>query len=80
MQLPYDYIHNVMLTSFLSIHKTLTCGTMKKICDFFEILISIVHYDYSFKMLLDYDMWHNQKLPHGILIEFWKNKYIYVPR
>jgi len=46
--------------------------------DFFEILIFIVHYDYSFYMVLDYDMWHNQKLPHGILIEFWKLIYICV--
>jgi hypothetical protein len=47
MQLPYDYNHNVMLTSFSSIHQNLTCGTMKIFHDFFEILISIIHYDYS---------------------------------
>jgi len=51
---------------------------MKFFRDFFEILISIVHYDYSFWMLLDYDMWHNQKLPHGKIIEFWKQIYIYI--
>jgi hypothetical protein len=27
-------------------------------------------------MVLDYDVWHNQKLPCGILIEFWKHIYI----
>jgi hypothetical protein len=45
---PHDYNHNVMLTSFF-IHpsKFNTC-IMKIFCDFFEILISIVHYDYSF--------------------------------
>jgi hypothetical protein len=36
----------------------------------------MIHYDYSLLMVLDYDMWHNQKLPHGIFIEFW-NIYIY---
>jgi hypothetical protein len=34
MQLPYDYNHDVMLTSFLSIHRNLTC-TMKFFHDFF---------------------------------------------
>jgi hypothetical protein len=39
---------------FSSIRQNLTCGTMKKFHDFFnflwffEILISIIHYDYSF--------------------------------
>ncbi len=33
---------------FSSIHQNLTCGTMKIFRDFFEILISIIHYDYSF--------------------------------
>ncbi len=76
MQLPYDYNHNVMLMSFSSIHQNLTHGTMRIVCDFFEILISIIHYDYSFDMVLDYDTWHNPKLPHDILIEFWKQIYI----
>jgi hypothetical protein len=48
MQLPYDYNHNVMLTSLSSIHQILTRGIMRIFCDFFEILISIVHYGYSF--------------------------------
>ncbi len=48
MQLPYDYNHNVMMISFSSIHQNLTHGIMKIFCDFFEILISIVHYDYLF--------------------------------
>jgi hypothetical protein len=52
---------------------------MKIFRDFFEILISIIHYDYSFIMVLDYDRWHNQNLPRGILIEFWKHIHIYVP-
>jgi len=75
-KLPYDYNHNVTLMSFSSIHQNLTCGTMRIVCDSFEILISIIHYDYSFDMVLDYDMWHNPKLPHDILIEFWKQIYI----
>ncbi len=33
---------------FSFIHQNLTCGIMKICCDFFEILISIIHYDYSF--------------------------------
>jgi hypothetical protein len=48
---------------FSSIHQNLTHGTMRTFCDFFEILISIVHYDYSFEMVLYYNMWHNKKLP-----------------
>ncbi len=32
---------------FSSIHQN-SSGTMKKICDFFEVLISIFHNDYSF--------------------------------
>jgi hypothetical protein len=51
---------------------------MKVYFDFFGILISIIHYDYSFFMVLDYDMWHNQKLSGGILIEVWKQIYIYI--
>jgi hypothetical protein len=33
---------------FSSIHQNLTHGTMRIFLDFFEILISIIHYDYSF--------------------------------
>ncbi len=33
---------------FSSIHQNFTHGTMMIFCDFFEILIFIVHYDYSF--------------------------------
>jgi hypothetical protein len=47
MQFPYDYNHNVM--HFSSIHQNLTHGTMRIFHEFFEILISIVHYDYSFR-------------------------------
>ncbi len=76
MQLSYDYNHNVMLTSFLIHPSKLNMWHQKIFHDFFEILISIVHYDYLFWMVLDYVMWHNQKLSHGILIEFWKQIYI----
>ncbi len=79
MQLPYDYNHNVMMTSFSSIHQNLTRGTIKIFYDFFEILISIVHYDYSFYMVLDYDTWHNQKLPCGIF-NWILETYIYIYR
>jgi len=41
---------------------------------FFEILIFTIHYDFSFYMVLDYDMWQNKKLSHGILIEIGKIK------
>ncbi len=49
MQFPCDYNHNVMLTSFL-IHssKFNTWHYDLFWVIFFEILISIVHYDYSF--------------------------------
>ncbi len=76
MQLPYDYNHNVMLTSFFIHPSKLNTWHQKIFHDFFEILISIIHYDYLFWMVFDYDMWHNQKLPHGILIEFWKQIYV----
>jgi len=39
---------------------------------FFEILISTVHYDCSFIMVLNCDMWNSQNFPCGILIENWK--------
>jgi hypothetical protein len=53
---PFQLLHNSPMITiimscwhhFSSIHQNLTCGTMKIFCDFFEILISIVHYDYSF--------------------------------
>jgi len=41
---------------------------------YFLILISTIHYDHSFIMVLDCDTWGGQKLPCGILIEFWKLK------
>ncbi len=77
MQFPYDYNHNVTLMSFF-IHPSNFNIIMKIFCDFFGILISIIHYDYLFQMVLDYDMWHNQKLPRVILIEIWKYIYIYI--
>jgi hypothetical protein len=81
MQFPYDTNHNGMLTSFSSICQNLTSDNMIFFGEFvFEILIFIVHYDYSFKMVLDYDMCHIQKLPHGKLIEFWKQIYIYTSK
>jgi hypothetical protein len=39
---------------------------------FFEILISTIHYDCSFYMVLYYDTWCNWKLSHDVFIEFWK--------
>jgi hypothetical protein len=73
MQLFYDYNYDVMLTSFF-IHssKFNTWFYEDFLVIFFEILISVIHYDYSFKTVLDYDTWYNQKFPHGILIEFSK--------
>jgi hypothetical protein len=79
MQLPYDYNHNLMLTSLFIHSSNITHGTMKTFgWVYFWILISTIHYDYSFKMVLNYDMWHNKKLPCGILIEFWKKKGIFI--
>jgi hypothetical protein len=54
--IPFQLLCNSPMTTiimscwrhFSSIHQNLTHGTMKIFCDFFEILISIVHYDYSF--------------------------------
>ncbi len=46
---------------FSFIHQNLTRGIIKIFRDFFEIFISIIHCDYSFKMVLDYDTWHNKK-------------------
>ncbi len=48
MQLPYDNNHNVMLMSLFIHPSKLNMWHYKKIHDFFEILISIVHYDYLF--------------------------------
>jgi hypothetical protein len=39
--------------------------------------IVIVHIQYT-KMVLDYDIWHNQKLSYGILIEFWKKINLFI--
>jgi hypothetical protein len=77
MQLVCNYNGNVMLMLFSSIHKQLTHSIMgifgwKQL--FFEILISTIHYDYSFYMVLDCDSWCNQNFPCGMLIEFWEIK------
>jgi hypothetical protein len=75
MQLTYDYNHNVMLMSIFIHPSKFNTWHYEKNYDLKNILISIVHHDYSFSMVLDYDTWHNQKLPHGILLNF-GNKYI----
>jgi hypothetical protein len=65
-QLICNYHGNIMLTSH---------GIMGDFgCFFFKILISTIHYDCSFIMVLNCNMWDGQKLPCGILIEFWKLK------
>jgi hypothetical protein len=76
------YICNLFTTTmvmscwcyFSFIHPNFTHGIMGIFAwiFFFEILISTIHYDCSFYMVLNYDTWHSWKLPHGILIEFWK--------
>jgi len=48
MQFPYDYNYNVMLMWFLSIHQKFNTWHYEGFLWFFKILISIVHYDYSF--------------------------------
>jgi len=53
---PFPLLCNSVMTTiimscwchFSSIHQNLTRDTMKIFHDFFEILISIIHYDYSF--------------------------------
>jgi hypothetical protein len=47
-------------------------GLFGEIYVHFEILISPSIMIIEFIMLLNCDMWHNQKLPCDILIEFWK--------
>jgi hypothetical protein len=51
------------------------CGTMKKFGEnsfIIQTLISAIHYEHSFWMVLDCDIWCNKKIPLGILIVFWK--------
>ncbi len=76
MQLVCNYYGNVMLTSFFinpSKSNTWHYGGFW-MNFFFLILMSTIHYDCSFIVVLDCDTWHSQKLPSGILIEFWKVK------
>jgi hypothetical protein len=77
MQLVYNYHGNNML-KLLYINPSIF--NMWHYGDFrvkisFEILISTIHYHCSFYMVLDCDIWCNQKLPLGILIEIW---YMYI--
>jgi hypothetical protein len=69
MQLVCNYHGNIMLTSFFigpSKFDTWHYGIFG--WNFFKILISSIHYDYSLIMVFDCDMWDSQKLPCGILI------------
>jgi len=73
---PFQLLCNSLMTTiirscwhhFSSIHQNLTRGTMKKFGEFFKILISIIHYDYSFR-------W-SWIMTCGILIEIWKQIYV----
>jgi hypothetical protein len=48
MQLPYDYIHNVMLLSFFIHPSKFNMWHYEDLSWFLKISISIVHYDYLF--------------------------------
>jgi hypothetical protein len=75
MQLVYNYMVMSCWCHFSLIHQNLTQGINYGkfwVNFFFEILISTVHYDCSFIMVLNCDMWNSQNLPCGILIENWK--------
>ncbi len=76
MQLPYDYNYNVMLMSFFIHPSKFNMWNYENILWFFWNID--IHHPLclSFKMVLDYDTWHYQKLSCGILIEFWKQIYI----
>jgi hypothetical protein len=73
LQLCYNYTHDVILTSLIVIH-ILKLDIMK----FFGHNV-FLKYWYALSIMIvndgpKYDMWHNNFLPHGILIVFWKNK------
>jgi hypothetical protein len=60
-------------------HHVALWGILGEFVFLIQILILAIHYEHSFKMILDYDMWHNQNLPCGILIIFWKKiKWIFI--
>jgi hypothetical protein len=54
--IPFQLLYNSLMITiimscwrhFSSTHQNLTRGTIRTFCDFFEILISIIHYDYLF--------------------------------
>jgi hypothetical protein len=73
MQLVCNYHDNVPFIDLIKLD-TWHYGDLGVQIIIFEILISTIHYDYSFMMALYFDMWHNPKLPCGILIEIWENK------
>ncbi len=73
MQLPYANIHNVMLMSFFIHPSKFNTWHYEDFLWFFWN-IDIHHPLWLF--VLDYDTWHNQKLPREILIEFRTQIYI----
>jgi hypothetical protein len=74
MQFHYNYTHDVMLMSLIVIH--LLKYNMWHYEDFWTQFffqnIDLHHPLWLLMMVQDYDMWHNKKLPHGILINFGK--------
>ncbi len=73
IQLHYNYTHDVMLMSIIIIH-LLKFNTWH-----YEDFLTLKKFNIDFHRLLWFlmtirncDTWHNRKLPHGILILFWK--------
>jgi hypothetical protein len=54
------------------IHHVALWGILGENSFIIQTLILAIHYEQWFKMVLDYDTWHNENLPCGILIIFWK--------
>jgi hypothetical protein len=56
-------------------HQNPPCGIMKTFgenCFIIQTLILAIHYEHSFWMVLNCDIWRNQNFPLGILVVFWK--------
>jgi hypothetical protein len=81
MQLHYNYTHDVMLASLIVIHALKIYmwhyedfWTYKF---FFFWNIDLHHPLWLLMMVRDYDMWHNKRNSHGILIIYLKKINIY---
>jgi hypothetical protein len=59
MQLDWNYHGNVTFHWSIKIWHMALWGFLGENYFIFEILISTIHYDFSFYMVLNYDMWHH---------------------